>query len=158
MNFNRKERGRKQPRSSDISDIVTMRDCVSRASEVFDSLGWVAPIVAGIKLDISTLHKRCVGWGHPIPNELKEIWIANFETITNLGEIKFKRAIVPNDAVNLDIETICSADASEQLVCTTVHARFLRRDGSYSCHFSTDKSCSRSNNAKSRVTSCSFKC
>ena len=133
MNFNRKERGRKQPRSSDISDIVTMRDCVSRASEVFDSLGWVAPIVAGIKLDISTLHKRCVGWGDPIPSELKEIWIANFETITNLGEIKFKRAIVPNDAVNLDIETICSADASEQLVCATVHARFLRRDGSYSC-------------------------
>ena len=40
---------------------------------------------------------------------------------------------MPSDAVNLDIETIETADAGEELVCAVVYARFLCKDGSFSC-------------------------
>ena len=52
-------------------------------------MGLAAPIVAGIKLDISSLHKQCSGWEDPIPSELKEIRVANFQLIDDLAEVVF---------------------------------------------------------------------
>ena len=68
-----------------------------------------------------------------MPEDLKNQWISNFGMIQSLGEIKFKRALVPEDAINLDIETIEVADASENLACSAVYVRFKRRNGDYSC-------------------------
>ena len=39
----------------------------------------------------------------------------------DIGEIRFQRAVVPNDAVNLDIETIETADASNDLICCAIY-------------------------------------
>ena len=134
LNFSPKRRGRKVFDSSGkIPDILTLRNCVSRASEIFDPLGRAAPLVGSLKLDISTLHKQCVGWDDPIPSELKELWISNFEMISELANVEFQRAVVPTDALNLDVETIDLADAGENMICSAIYARFLRRDGSYSC-------------------------
>ena len=64
-----------------------------------------------MKLDISVLHQRQLDWDDPIPNELKRVWEANFDVIWELGNIQFKRAIVPS-------------------LCT----RFKRKNRDYSCH------------------------
>ena len=134
QNFSQKLRGKKPTNTAGIiPENFTLRDCVSRTSEIFDPLGRIAPIVAGFKLDISLLHKKCMGWDDPIPSDLKEIWVQNFEKINDLANVKFQRAVVPPDAVNLDVQTIDTADAGENLVCAAIYARFLRRDGSYSC-------------------------
>ena len=47
--------------------------------------------------------------------------------------MKYKRAIVPPDAKNLDIVTIDTGDASSNLICTAIYARFEKKDGSFSC-------------------------
>ena len=133
QNFSKKSRGRKVGKISEIPDILTLTHCAGRVAEVFDLRGLVAPIVGGFKLDVSRLHKVCDGWNDPIPNELKECWAANFDVINELGNIEFKRAVVPIDAVDLNMETINVADAGENLVCAAVYVRFLRRDGTYSC-------------------------
>ena len=61
------------------------------------------------------------------------MWASNFDLINEIGNIEFHRAVVPVDAVSLEIETIDTADASEQLVCSAIYGRFLRKDGTYSC-------------------------
>ena len=53
--------------------------------------------------------------------------------INELANIKFKRAVIPIDAVDLSMEAINVADAGENLVCAAVYVRFLRKDGTYSC-------------------------
>ena len=68
-----------------------------------------------------------------MPDDLKNQWISNFEMIQSLGEIKLKRALVPEDAINLDIETIEVADASQNLACLAAYVRFKRKKGDYSC-------------------------
>ena len=134
MNFARKERGKKpQAKVGTIPEMLTLTDCVSRRSEVYDPLGRVAPILAGIKLDESILHQRCLRWDDPIPDELKSVWVANFGLIDELRTLEFSRAVIPSDAINLDMETINIADAGEHLVCSAVYVRFLRKDGSHSC-------------------------
>ena len=50
-----------------------------------------------------------------------------------IGKLKFKRIIVPADAVTLDINTIEAADASNKIACAAIYARFLKKDGEYSC-------------------------
>ena len=72
-------------------------------------------------------------WNDKIPNDLKEIWLANFQSIKNLGTIRFKRVVIPIDTVSLDIETIDVGDASHSAVCSVVYARVLRSNGEYSC-------------------------
>ena len=86
-----------------IHRVLTKRSCISKVSEVFHPLGRVAPMLGGMKLDISVLHQRCVGWDDPIPNELNKISAANINIIQEIGNIQFHRAIVPSDALNLEI-------------------------------------------------------
>ena len=59
-----------------------------------------------MRLDISVLHQRQLDWGDPIPNELKRVWEDNSDVIRELGNIQFKRAVVPDDAVNLDMRQL----------------------------------------------------
>ena len=51
----------------------------------------------------------------------------------DIGEIRFHRAVVPSDAVNLDMETIETADASNDLICCAIYAIFERKGGKFSC-------------------------
>ena len=97
---------------------------------MFDLLGRFTPITAGIKLDLRELSLRGLDWDDHIPNNLMS---NNFETIKKLGEIKFRRAITPEDAVNLDMETIEISDSSLHLACSVVHARFKWKMVLYSC-------------------------
>jgi hypothetical protein len=134
LNFGKRIRGKKSAKCKGlIPDVLTMRDCASVASEIFDILGKVTPITAGLKLDVSILHQYRLGWDDPIPNELKNIWAANFDLISELGDLKFERAVVPEDAVNLDVQTIDTADAGDNLVCAAIYARFKLKSGRYSC-------------------------
>ena len=135
INFAKKERGRKPLHNKGcIPDKLTKRDCVNRVAEVFDPLGGrVAPILGGMKLDISDLHEHGIGWDDSIPNSMKNVWGANFDLIQEIGNIEFHRAVIPPDALNLDIETLEMAAASEKLICSAVYARFERLGRGYSC-------------------------
>ena len=134
LNFGKKVRGKKSVENTGIiPEVLTKRNCVSRSSEVFDIYGFVAPVMAGIKLDVTNLHKFCQDWDDPIPSQFKEIWVRNFGVIDELRNLRFCRAQVPVDAENLDMQTLEVADAGDQLVCAAIYVRFLRRNGTYSC-------------------------
>ena len=135
LNFSKKVRGKRVQNSQHgvIPDLLTKLDCVSKMAELNDPLGRIAPIIAGMKLDRHLVHQCCVNWDDPIPNELKNIWIANFDLMQEIGTLQFSRAVVPSDAVSLDVETIDIADAGEMLICAAIYARFERRDGTFSC-------------------------
>ena len=53
--------------------------------------------------------------------------------LSEIRNLKYKRAIVPIDAKSLDIETIGMGDASQKMICAAIYAQFEKRDGSFSC-------------------------
>ena len=133
LNFSKKHRGKKVEGLNEIMpENFTRRDCAGRAAEVFDLLGRFTPIIAGIKLDLSELSLKGLGWDDTIPVDLVPQWRENFKIISQIAEIRFRRAIVPPDAVNLDIETIEISDSSLKLSCSAVYARFKRKNGLFS--------------------------
>ena len=99
----------------------------------FDPLGKVAPIIGGMKINMHELVTRKLDWDDQIPDELKCVWLKNFETIQELRNVTFNRAVVPGNAENLQIDTLDTADASNQLICVAIYARFQLTDGGYSC-------------------------
>ena len=116
-----------------LNGMLTRTDCAGRVGEVFDLSGRFVPITAGFKVDLSELCDLGLDWGDTVPTELRSMWKNNFETIAKLGDIPFRRVIVPEDAENLEMETIEMGDASEVLACSALYVRIKRKNGAYHC-------------------------
>ena len=104
---------------------LTRWQCVSKVTEVFDLTGKITPITATMKLDLHALVERGLSWNNRTPYDLKPAWNSLFEMMQEIGKVKFKHADVPEDAVNLNINTIDAADASKKLACTAIYSKFL---------------------------------
>ena len=134
LNFGKKNRGRKsESMRGIIPDKITRRDCAGKVAEIWDPLGRVAPLTSGFKMDLNELTMRKLDWDDQIPENLRQVWHSNFEMIQEIGKIKYNRAVVPEDAIDMNIETIDTADASQWLICIAIYARFRRKSGGWSC-------------------------
>ena len=137
LNFSPKRRGKKSLAASNIiPEVLTRRHCVSKVAEIFDITGKLSPIIAAMKLDLRELSNHQLSWDDQIPDALRPIWISHFEMMEEIGQIRFKRAIIPEDAVSLDIQTLNFGDASKTIICVCIYVRFLRKNGQYSCQLS----------------------
>ena len=83
--------------------------------------------------DLHELVTRKLDWDGRIPDSLQHVWESHFEMIQNIKGIKSNRAVVPDDAISLDINTIDTGDASHHLACAAIYARFKRKSGNCSC-------------------------
>ena len=134
LNFAKKIRGKKNLNLKNfIPDKFTKRECAGRIGEIFDLIGRFTPITAEFKLDLNELTTRKLDWDDFVPMDLLPKWKKNFEIISELKEIKFQRCIVPEDAINLDMETIEMADSSLKIACSAVYVRFKKKNGLNSC-------------------------
>ena len=116
-----------------LSQTFTKRTLTGLVAGVFDPLGLITPITAGLKLDLHELCKLRLDWNDPVPVELLDRWVANVGRIQELKGVDFQRAVVPEDAANLEVELLVATDASQNIGVGAVYARFLRRNGEYSC-------------------------
>ncbi len=131
INFGKKSRGRKNPKTVGIfPEKLTKKHCVGVVYEIFDIVGKVAPLIASFKLDIRELH---FDWDEVLPEDFRQIWKSNIEMIQEIRHIRYNRAVVPEDAVDLNIETIDTADASQSMICVAIYVRFKLKSGGYSC-------------------------
>ena len=135
LNFVKKQRGKKviTEASSVIPPKLTKRILSGKVGEIFDLTGKIGPIVAHMKLDLRKITVLHLGWDDAIPDEFRAIWISHFELMEELPNIKYKRAVVPEGAISLDLNTICCGDASKDLACTAIYVRFELFDGTFSC-------------------------
>ena len=135
LNFAKKCRGKK-PASCDskvIPSCLTRRHCVAKVAEIFDITGKVTPIVAAMKLDLRDLVNLQLGWDDTLPDNLRALWKSHFQMMEELPKLKYHRAVIPDDAVDVSINTIDTGDASQSMICIAIYARYKRLDGSFSC-------------------------
>ena len=110
-------------------------------------------------LQVGSTMKKLV-WDDQITEDLKQIWASNFEMIEEIESIRFKRAVVPEDVINLNFETLDFADASQSMICFAIYARFKRKSGGHSCQllFARSKIVQKDVYAAGRTSSCVIKC
>ena len=78
---------------------------------------------------VDDIFERGLIWDDVITNDLRSVWVSNFEMMQEIGNIRFQRAVIPEGAVNLDINTIDAADTTTKTICVTIYVRFLRSKG-----------------------------
>ena len=141
LNFSKRVRGKKKidENSFVIPKKLTRKICLGKMAEIYDLIGLVAPINAGFKIDMHKLVKSTYGWDDQLTDEDRKIWVDNFQLMESLGDAVWSRVIVPEDAVNLDMELLGCGDASKDIACATCYVRFLRKDGTYSCSLALAK-------------------
>ena len=76
-------------------------------------------------MELRTFVKRGLIWNDVIPDDLRSVWLSHLEIMQEIGNLRFQRAVVPQDAVNLDISTIDTTGASNKIACVAMCARFL---------------------------------
>ena len=134
LNFSKRVRGKKNPNADNkIPEVITRRHCVGKVSEIFDLTGRITPLTASMKLDLHDMIERGLNRDDALPDDLRRVWKSHFDMIQDLKVVTFQRAIIPEDAVNTEIETVDMGDASQKIAATGIYGRFKRKDGSYSC-------------------------
>ena len=118
----------------------TRRNMLGKVAGIFDPSGLATAVTSRLKLDLHDLCIENLGWDDQIPDSYLEKWLTNLEDIQELKQVRFRRTVIPPDAVSLAINLIISSDASKSIAIASVHARVLRTSGSYSCQLVTAKS------------------
>ena len=68
-----------------------------------------------------------------IPYDLRPIWESHFQMMNEIKISKYQRVVIPEDAIDTQVETLDFGDASREIACIAIYARFKRKHGNYSC-------------------------
>ena len=115
-----------------VPEKLTRRMIVSKYSAFFDPAGHFLPFTNGLKMDARRATMETEDWDSPVSLDTRKLWVVNLWKMYNKQGIHFQRAIVPSDAVDLDLQLLAAGDAAD-LKVAGVWGRFLRQDGQYSC-------------------------
>ena len=142
LNFTKKIRGKKivSNESAKVPEKLTMRICAGKTAEVFDLIGLSLPITSNFKIDMHELHVSTYSWEDRLSEADREMWLSNFDMMSSLDTLRWKRAVIPPDAVSMEMELIGTGDASQKLAASACYVRFQKKDGSLSCQLILAKS------------------
>ena len=93
-----------------------------------------------MKIDLHTLVQRKLNWDDAIPDDLRPLWETHFQMMQEINNIKFNRAIIPKDAISLNINSVDTGDASKKIACVAIYARCDRSNGEFSCQLTFSRS------------------
>ena len=101
-----------------------------------------------MKLDLQELVHCKLDWDDTIPDDLHPTLESNFKIMKDTGTLRFKHAIIPEDAVDLNINTLDFGDASQSMVCVCIYARltsvnlyFLVQEWYHRVYLNQEQSC-----------------
>ena len=128
----------------DIDDFVpkelNLRSVTSKYASIFDYLGFLSPALAGMKRLLRATCKATVGWNDSMPQDLRNKWLKEFMFVEKLRSFKFKRAKMPEDALDCKMRILCGGDAAEDVLVLGAWGGFRKRDGGWSCQLLVGKS------------------
>ena len=102
-------------------------------ARIFDPLGLVTPITAGLKLDLHALCSLKLDWDDQVPLELLDRWAQNMHNIQDLRDVYFRRSVIPADAASCQVDLIVAVDASQYIGVAGIYGRVAVKGGGHSC-------------------------
>ena len=105
----------------------TRRTVVSKLYSVFDLFGKLTPLTAAMKVDVSQAIKETEGWDSEVSLDVHNKFVKNLWRLHKLKGMRFSRAKVPHDAVDLKMSLYGWVDAANKLKIVAIYARFRRK-------------------------------
>ena len=106
----------------------TKRSVLSQAAQLFDPLGWLAPITVRAKIFIQSLWLLKTDWDEPLPPTEDRLWSDFIEDLPALRDVQIPRWMGVTADQQL-IEVHGFSDASERAFTAVVYLRVSSCDG-----------------------------
>nr|CAI5844533.1 unnamed protein product [Callosobruchus analis] len=106
---------------------ITKRTILSIASQIFDPLGLLSPVIIIAKLIMQTLWQLKLSWDESIPLDLKTTWHNFSDHLSELNNLAIPRHVITSMSHPLELHGY--ADASERAYGCCVYLRSKNPDG-----------------------------
>ncbi|XP_046431027.1 uncharacterized protein LOC124184894 [Neodiprion fabricii] len=105
----------------------TKRNVLSRVAQIFDPLGWIAPVVVRGKIFIQELWSAGLNWDDPLPKILETRWRIYEEELKDIAFISVPRYFGSraNLAASQSVELHGFSDASQSALSAVIFLRLL---------------------------------
>lgn len=101
----------------------TKREVVRRASQLFDPLGFLAPVHVQAKIFIQQLWKEDLGWDDLMSDTLQEEWISIQRELDDVTQVTIKRVYFQNQKNTSPLELHAFADASTKAYGAAIYIK-----------------------------------
>ncbi|XP_043478500.1 uncharacterized protein LOC122508897 [Leptopilina heterotoma] len=112
------------PQKTHISGDATKRMISSSIAQLYDPLGWLAPITVVAKIMLQDLWILRIDWDAELPTEVQERWTQYYQSLVGLSGIKIPRWL--GSFSNSLIELHGFSDASTRAYAAVVYVRVLK--------------------------------
>ncbi|XP_076652424.1 uncharacterized protein LOC143358834 [Halictus rubicundus] len=102
----------------------TKRLVLSRVSQLFDPLGWIAPVVVRGKIFIQELWSAKLGWDEPLPDELVSQWNKFEKDLQDISSISVPRWLGYSASSSV-VELHGFSDASQSALGAVIYLRVI---------------------------------
>ena len=122
----------------------TRRGALSTINNVYDPLGFIAPVVLRGRIIQRQLTESSIDWDIPLPNDLHSIWEEWRNSLSDLSHVEIPRVCIPkhliqeNTLARTEIHIFC--DASELAIAAVAYLRTIDKDGNSFLGFLMGKS------------------
>ncbi|XP_076298333.1 uncharacterized protein LOC143217679 [Lasioglossum baleicum] len=104
--------------------VTTKRTVLSRTAQLFDPLGWLAPVVVRAKIFMQELWSAHLGWDEPLPQHLAARWMDYARQLRDVTSISVPRWLGLSPSA-LGVEIHGFSDASHAALGVVVYVRVL---------------------------------
>ena len=116
---------------SALSSVFSRRTLWGQVAKFWDPMGLLTLLTSRLKLDLRSVTLLGLGWDDKIPDQYLDTWVRNLSDIETAKEIRFRRAVIPTNALDCYVDMITSTDASENIAVACVHTRVRLQQGGY---------------------------
>ncbi|XP_076686123.1 uncharacterized protein LOC143378276 [Andrena cerasifolii] len=120
------------------SPTTTKRSVLSQAAQIFDPLGWLAPVTVWTKIFIQTLWTLTTDWDEALPVQSEDAWREFLKALPALRQIQIPRCMGLT-STNQSVEVHGFSDASERAYSAVAYLRVHDSSGDIQIHLISAK-------------------
>ena len=117
---------------------TTKRSVLSQAAQIFDPLGWLAPVTVWTKIFIQTLWSLTTDWDEPLVEKSENEWREFMTSLPALRRIQIPRCMgLTSTSQSVDVHGF--SDASERAYSAVAYLRVQDASGDVQIHLISAK-------------------
>ncbi|XP_071847894.1 uncharacterized protein [Apostichopus japonicus] len=121
-----------------VSDNITKRKALGAISRVYDPIGFVAPVIVKLKMEMQELWKAGVDWDDDLSPDIQENWKHLFSELEKINNVTIERCLTPHNASE-EASLMVFCDASEKAFGACAYLRWRLNNDTFETRFVAGK-------------------
>lgn len=123
-----------------FSGTITKRHILSHINSIYDPLGIVSLFTVRAKIMLRKLwgQDQQLCWDDPVPESIAREWLAFFQEVPQLNDVRFARCVKPTEAIG-DPTLVIFLDGSGEAYGAVAYAHWRMSNGTYKARLLASK-------------------